>query len=81
LTSRLCHARAIRTEPWFGSFDVEYLADLSLADGTRLLPSLAVERGDDDDPVPRACELSGAQGCAHQIAEFPVADDGFILRP
>jgi len=47
-TPVLSHPLATRAAPWFGSFDVEHLADLSLADGTHLLRQLAVERGDDE---------------------------------
>ncbi|HET7476268.1 MAG TPA: BREX system ATP-binding domain-containing protein [Dermatophilaceae bacterium] len=37
-----------RDEPWYGSFDAEYLKDLTLSEGTQIVQRRARDRGDDD---------------------------------
>jgi tetratricopeptide (TPR) repeat protein len=46
-TPLLFRAIASRDEPWFGSFAIEHLSELTLEEGSELLRRLAAEDGDD----------------------------------
>ncbi|MHA3019570.1 AAA family ATPase [Mycobacterium sp. BMJ-28] len=60
-----------RTQPWYGSFIVEELADLDAADGARIIARAAADRGDDE----LAGYAASAQG-RRRLAEIQALTGG-----